>query len=295
MPDLVRLVHGSATGLVRLIKAFRTHWGAKMSAPAGGEVGRGPGEATPTNPEQLEQQSGISKRQLEFKIQAMAVKEVRAPHYRPLWYVHESVFKTYGLDPSTVMPLVPQASPAVAMQRPPPPPMLLHGKASSSSSPETPSLVKKGLKRKTDGIQTVKALFETISKSPADKTMTVTPATNALPPPQTTPTRPRPCIITTLLPKTSPPVTKKPRLDSDWSDPQQLAKFAAQYIPQIILAGLLTNGNTPSIPANQNAAGNLLTNENASEKTVAYLLPQTPPTTQGNTLHELTNLCTNHQ
>ena len=163
MPELIRLVHGSAMGVRKLIKTFRMHWGAKMisssSKPGSSNSIEPPLLETPTphpsNITQYESASGISKRQLEIKIQSMAIKELRPPNNdKPVWYVHDPVLKQYHMDPQAITPLVPLASPLSkpTTERP-------------KVSPETPcssdgSAVKRGIKRKTDSTPSVKTLFE---------------------------------------------------------------------------------------------------------------------------------------
>ena len=133
MHDLIRLVHKSSMGLGRLMKTFREYWGAKVMAsscsgdPMGTrERSTSPGDdstnkTVPTetspfckpktpgtnvgNSSELENASGISKRQLERKIQSMAVKEARPPNHRQLWYVHDSVLQKYGIDGNALSPL----------------------------------------------------------------------------------------------------------------------------------------------------------------------------------------------
>lgn len=131
MPDLIRLVHKNSMGLGRLMKTFREYWGAKVTAsscssgdPMGTrERSTSPGDdstsktmPTETSPfckpktpgtnvgnsSELENASGISKRQLERKIQSMAIKEARPPNHRQLWYVHDSVLQKYGIDGNTL-------------------------------------------------------------------------------------------------------------------------------------------------------------------------------------------------
>ena len=130
MHDLIRLVHKSSMGLGRLMKTFREYWGAKVMAsscsvdPMGtrerstspGDDKTIPTETSPfckpktpgtnvKNSSELENASGISKRQLERKIQSMAVKEARPPNHRQLWYVHDSVLQKYGIDGNALSPL----------------------------------------------------------------------------------------------------------------------------------------------------------------------------------------------
>ena len=172
MPDLIRLVHESSMGLGRLIKTFRTHWGAKVTAeqekskadnpltfPAQPtEVSKTP--ETPQSRPDYERASGISKRQLEMKITKIAAKEQRATSCKPLWYVQDSVFQQYGIEASTITPLVPLASPFAKPQP--------CDREKIKVSPETPcsGITKKGMKRRVDGTPSVKSLFEVLAKSP---------------------------------------------------------------------------------------------------------------------------------
>ena len=164
MPELIRLVHGSAMGVGRLIKTFRVHWGRKVltssSEPSSSNSSE-PILETPNSHQKdttkYENASGISKRQLEIKIQSIAIKESRPPHSKPVWCVHDSVLQRYGIDPQEITPLVSPPS-QTTCDRP------------KMMSPETPCSngVKRGIKRKTDGTPSVKTLFEALAKSPAN-------------------------------------------------------------------------------------------------------------------------------
>ena len=137
MPDLIRLVHKNSMGLGRLMKTFREYWGAKVTASGSGDpVGTRERNTSPSNNStkatltenspfckpktpgltgngsELENASGISKRQLERKIQSMAVKEARPPSHKQLWYVHDSVLQKYGIDGTALSPLQ-VASPSI--------------------------------------------------------------------------------------------------------------------------------------------------------------------------------------
>ena len=175
MPDLIRLVHENPAGLNRLIKTFRMHWGAKVmaerdkskadnplvvsSAQPNTEVPKTP--KTPQGQPDYESASGISKRQLEMKIVKIAAKEQRATSYKPLWYVHDSVLRQYGIEASTITTLVPLASPFAKLQ-------LCDREKTKLTSPETPCSgnAKKGMKRKVGSTPSVKSLFEACAKSP---------------------------------------------------------------------------------------------------------------------------------
>jgi hypothetical protein len=125
------------------MKTFREYWGAKVMASSrstsGGPMGTRerstsssndstnkatlietspfckPKTPGPTgNSSELENASGISKRQLERKIQSMAVKEARPPNHKQLWYVHDSVLQKYDIDGNALSPLQVVASPGTA-------------------------------------------------------------------------------------------------------------------------------------------------------------------------------------
>lgn len=86
MPELIKLLHGSAAGLAKIMNQFRRHWTAKCQAK---------GNVTDTV---VEEKCQISKRQLERKIQAIATKERRSDRLR--WYVHAHILSSYGLENS---------------------------------------------------------------------------------------------------------------------------------------------------------------------------------------------------
>eukprot|EP00731_Ephydatia_muelleri_P016499 Em0009g923a len=90
----------------------------------------------------IEEASGISKRQLTMKITGMAIKEQRPPSNRPLWYVHEPVFRQYNLDPQRVTSLVPLL--------PDKPPVM---------SPDDHQNGKRPPKRATNGTPTIRDLW----------------------------------------------------------------------------------------------------------------------------------------
>lgn len=109
MPDLIRFVHGSPWGLQRIIKEFRQLWGAKKVSKMTAE---GDVEHTLTAKDSLTAAQGkenvdystvcgISKRQLECRIQQIAKKEARLPDYKNRFYIHSDVLEKYGLDPAS--------------------------------------------------------------------------------------------------------------------------------------------------------------------------------------------------
>ena len=160
MPDLIRLIHKSSIGVSRVIKTFRTHWGAKISnslhknllpestgtPPASIETSPNSTPKTtmypyqndstpkttrtPAHLQEYESLSGISKRQLERKIQAIAVKEQRAPIHKSVWYVHDSVLKQYGLKDEDIIPLIPNGSPILSPKQT----TVLHAKSLSPTA-----------------------------------------------------------------------------------------------------------------------------------------------------------------
>ena len=130
MPDLIRFIHKNPIGINRITRVFRTHWGAKMSQSSSENPPRSPVQPTPNptiqaadkldvtpkgtrNPAQFqefESLSGISQRQMDRKIKAIAVKEVRLPIMKPVWYVHSSILKQHGLEQEDFTPLMQDAS-----------------------------------------------------------------------------------------------------------------------------------------------------------------------------------------
>lgn len=153
MPDLIRLIHKSAMGVAKIVNAFRTHWGAKVSMnspnpppnPLPDKV-----DSTPKSTSQYANASGISKRQLEKRIQAIATKEARPPHSKPMWYVNDSVMKQYGLSQENLTPLVPDSSPILSPKYQP-----------LSKTPESAGTI---LKRKNN--RAGKSLLQFLSRSP---------------------------------------------------------------------------------------------------------------------------------
>lgn len=118
-------------------------------------------ESTPTSTdhtggEDYENASKISKRQLEKKIQAIAVKEIRPPITKAVWYVHDAVLKQYGLETENFAPLVPNGSPFLSEK----------SVEQALVTPETPNQQKVS-KRKSGYVG--KSLLHFLSKSPADK------------------------------------------------------------------------------------------------------------------------------
>lgn len=134
MPDLIRFIHKSSMGMTKIIRLFRAHWGATIQGksqetpPLDSSVlanDATPNKVnhthqtidstpkrskTPTRFQGYEATSGISKRQLEMKIQAIAMKEIRLPINKPVWYVHTEILKQYGLDQENIVALVSDSS-----------------------------------------------------------------------------------------------------------------------------------------------------------------------------------------
>lgn len=137
MPDLIQFIHESSMGMMKIIKLFRTHWGAKVwgdtretssldskdsSVMSNGVTPHKTDNRnqtidstpkrnkTPIHLQGFEASSGISKRQLEMKIRAIAVKEVRSALGKPTWYVHVEILKQYGLDQGKIVALVSDSS-----------------------------------------------------------------------------------------------------------------------------------------------------------------------------------------
>ena len=174
------------------MKTFRMHWGAKVRSASSGSgdpigvrdrssspsdeitktgatsveaspfsmpktpgTGGGGGGSSNQNAE-LENASGISKRQLEKKIQAIATKEVRPASSKQLWYVHDAVLEKYGMDGNSITPLV-TSPPSVGTK--------LGGDsgAHAAPSPQTPS--GSGAARKRP--KGMKSLFDFVSPSRA--------------------------------------------------------------------------------------------------------------------------------
>lgn len=185
IPDLIRFIHKSGMGMTKIINTFRVHWGAKVSSshlplPSPHPDAQGsaphpqPGkiDSTPKstiNPfREYANTSGISKRQLEKKIQAIASKEVRLPLSRSVWYVHDAMLKQYGLDQENFTPLVSDAaSPLLTPKLPDlqePPKAIL-------PSPEPGNTVGKLQKRKSS-----KSLLQFLSRSPLDRSQAQAPS-----------------------------------------------------------------------------------------------------------------------
>ncbi|CAI9733757.1 Hypothetical predicted protein [Octopus vulgaris] len=123
LPDLIKFVHGSRTGIKKLVVEFQSYWNmqhanmvAKMAQeesktePSSDITPGTPGEksdackqnSTPntsvTETDAPEENSIISKRQLEKKILAIAVREKRVDYSKICWYVHNDIRKQYGLE-----------------------------------------------------------------------------------------------------------------------------------------------------------------------------------------------------
>ena len=162
MPDLIYLVHNNTMGLARLVRTFRLHWATKLSNGMDSNLlppfsGMDTSPPAATRDGKSENDSGISKRQLEMKIQQIASKSVRAPSTKSTWCVHDSILRQYNIDPARLVPLLPPTpkSESGSEKRP------------SPDAPLSTPGSKKSVKRKapTPAV-TVKAFFEQIAKSP---------------------------------------------------------------------------------------------------------------------------------
>lgn len=130
MPDLIRLVHGNTSGIKRLIREFRVFWFKKESANSSDEpstpkgkldksmqetdgevsfadeplqesVADGDGKKDEESSVKEKRDEGakcsISKRQLDIKINAIAVREKRQA-LKTCWYVHDAILKEFDLE-----------------------------------------------------------------------------------------------------------------------------------------------------------------------------------------------------
>lgn len=112
IPDLIRLVHGNPIGIKNLIKEFRMFWKLKANPDAAEsnidvsmEVEMSSTDAPKSLNEsrtEANEQFQISKRQLELKIPAIAVREKRPDHKKVCWYVREEVLKQYNIADITL-------------------------------------------------------------------------------------------------------------------------------------------------------------------------------------------------
>lgn len=183
MPDLIRLIHKSAFGVNKIIKTFRMHWGAKISAsdsplkvpPLKVPPARSPSQtnstpcpSTDTTPKNVDYESmaRISKRQLEKKIQAIAVKETRPPIPRQVWYVHGTVLKQYGLSEEGITSLLPEGDGSPSLTAKP------IGQKSFVTPGGTPN--NRTAKRKS-GHMGGKSLLDFLSRSPLNSKQTPSP------------------------------------------------------------------------------------------------------------------------
>lgn len=119
MPDLIRLIHGNLMGIKRLVREFRIFWKSKTSEEqvssnvndASMEVDESDIKMSDNNLPQeilnkslnlendaMETDCSISKRQLELKITAIAVREKRAVFKKFCWYVSDEILKQYNCE-----------------------------------------------------------------------------------------------------------------------------------------------------------------------------------------------------
>lgn len=163
MPDLIRHVHYNTSGLAKLIKTFQMYWEGVVEGKVGinsGSRDPSPDEASPptavTKENDGEKTCRISKRQLEKKIQQIAVKEVRPPSTKNTWYVHESILEKYKIDSKQLAPL---------------PPLTPKSQVSTAKSCSPEALLstpvnKKGTKRKVTGAAHTPSIKDLFAKSP---------------------------------------------------------------------------------------------------------------------------------
>lgn len=174
MPELIRYVHNSTAGLAKLVKTFQTYWEDVLQGKVGTNSGSqdpSPEVASPpTAVNDSEKTFRISKRQLEKKIQQIAVKEVRGPSTKNTWYVHASILEKYKIDSTQLAPLPPLTPKS-------------HVTTTKSCSPEallsTP-MNKKGTKRKVTGAIHTPSIKDLFAKSPQNGVMGATPGEKRL-------------------------------------------------------------------------------------------------------------------
>ncbi|XP_070542644.1 chromatin assembly factor 1 subunit A-like [Ptychodera flava] len=122
MPDLIRLVHGNISGIKTLIKEFREYWKQKLNGGDKSKTGvdesvvaiqeekpedisqcQDASDDTTTTPNSrsstpmMNEEYVISKRQLDLKINAIAVREKQANFKKVCWYVHANILEQYKL------------------------------------------------------------------------------------------------------------------------------------------------------------------------------------------------------
>lgn len=121
MPDLIRLVHGNLMGIKKLIREFRTFWKSKTTGEQeqatsvqNNSMETDESDAKPADTslslenvhnksvnidnDTDETECAISKRQLEIKINAIAVREKRSDFKKICWYVNDDVLKLYNCE-----------------------------------------------------------------------------------------------------------------------------------------------------------------------------------------------------
>lgn len=170
MPELIRFIHKNSMGMNRISKVFRTHWGAKISQNSSENTPQSPVPSSTTKPvetldntpkgsrnpaqfQEFECLSGISQRQMERKIKAIAVKELRLPITKSVWYVHAPILKQYGLEQEDFTPLVQDTSGSPLLCE-----KIVEQITPQSAtkplalSPESGKMAGKGVKRKPNGV-----------------------------------------------------------------------------------------------------------------------------------------------
>ncbi len=231
MPDLIRFIHKSPIGVMKIIKAFRTHWGAKNlrtspnSPIQGSPLSPSRNDVSPITPLpdksnitpkstktpamflEYENASGISKRQLEKKIQAIAVKELRYPISKAVWYVHDHIMKQC-FDQENFVPLVSYDDSATLCERREESP----APARDSVTPNTAGTItdlKKAPKRKG------KSLIHFLSKSPVISAKRPKVEDNVVEPSGDKMLSPRRVCLETVCSSEKSPVTsaKRPKVE----------------------------------------------------------------------------------
>ena len=111
MDDLIRLVHRNTAGLQCLVRCFREYWGKKKAAENPLLLDH---DYCTNGSKNYEELSCISKKKLEEKITKIAIKQSRAPDFKPRYFVHDTVLQQYQLTELSIDQL-PQSTPLTAM------------------------------------------------------------------------------------------------------------------------------------------------------------------------------------
>ena len=86
MPALITLLHGNASGLLKLVQIFRKKWTMQVK------------KDETVSESSWEEHCPISKRQLERKITTIAKKERRSTMPKARWYVHHHILAQYKME-----------------------------------------------------------------------------------------------------------------------------------------------------------------------------------------------------